>query len=132
MRDINSNECSSTVLAVDDSSDARALYCRLLESTGKLTVLQADSAQAAYEMLGISEGPGARPRIDLILMDFLMPGIDGIQACIRIRATPHLSDIPIIVVTARNEAEVLESAFAAGALDYIEKPVRRNELLARV
>jgi diguanylate cyclase (GGDEF)-like protein len=65
-------------------------------------------------------------------MDFLMPGIDGIQACIRIRATPHLSDIPIIVVTARNEAEVLESAFAAGALDYIEKPVRRNELLARV
>jgi len=125
------NGCSGTVLAVDDSSDARALYRRLLESTGRVKVLEADSARAAFAILGIGDSAGAPPPIDLILMD-LFPGTDAIQTCRLIKATPHLTDIPILVVSARSESEALESAFSAGALDYIEKPVNRVELLARV
>jgi len=129
---LGTNGCSGTVLAVDDSSEARKLYRRLLESTGQVKVLEADSAGAAYAILGIGGSAGIPPPIDLILMDLSMPGTDGIQACRRIKSTPHLTDIPIIVVTARTEFDTLESAFSAGALDYIEKPVNRLELLARV
>ena len=70
--------------------------------------------------------------VDLILMDISMPEIDGIMACQQIHAADHLADIPILMVTASTEAEDLELAFAAGALDYITKPLNKIELLARV
>jgi response regulator RpfG family c-di-GMP phosphodiesterase len=68
----------------------------------------------------------------LILMDVLMPEIDGVQACRRIKQQPHLRDIPIIMVTAKNDLDNLHEAFSAGAMDYINKPVKSIELLARV
>lgn len=61
-------------------------------------------------------------KVDLILMDISMPGLNGIEACHRIKAVEPLHDIPIIMVTAGNEAEDLRAAFAAGAIDYITKP----------
>jgi diguanylate cyclase (GGDEF)-like protein len=71
-------------------------------------------------------------RIDLILMDVMMPGMDGIEACQRIKAQDGLRDIPVIMVTVRDDDEVLAQAFAMGATDYIIKPVKEIELLARV
>jgi DNA-binding response OmpR family regulator len=65
-------------------------------------------------------------------MDILMPDIDGIAACRRIKQNDQLRDIPIIMITAKSGTENLNEAFSAGAMDYITKPVNRVELLARV
>jgi CheY-like chemotaxis protein len=70
-------------------------------------------------------------QIDLILMDVLMPELDGVEACRQIKSRPHLCDIPIIMVTAKSDLSNLQAAFAAGANDYITKPVNSVELLAR-
>lgn len=69
---------------------------------------------------------------DLILLDILMPGVNGIQACRRIKAIEHLRDIPIIMMSALTDPQSLQWAFAEGASDYIRKPLNRGELLARV
>jgi len=92
----------------------------------------ADSAEAAFGILGqgnVGQGTGA---VDLILMDVMLPGLDGLEACRRIVASEWLQDIPIIVITAKTGEKDLLAAFAAGAMDYIRKPVNSTELVARV
>jgi CheY-like chemotaxis protein len=119
------------ILIVDDSTDHYALLQSLLTKAGHNQILGAESAQAAFAMLNL-EGIQPATNIDLILMDVLMPEIDGVQACRKIKQHTHLRDIPIIMVTARNDIENLHEAFSAGAMDYINKPVKSVELLARV
>ncbi|RMG04742.1 MAG: diguanylate cyclase [Nitrospirae bacterium] len=70
--------------------------------------------------------------VDLILMDVMMPGVDGIEACRRINEKKEMLDIPIIMVTAKDDREHLQRAFSVGALDYVTKPFDKVELLARV
>lgn len=120
-----------SILIVDDSSSQRLLLSSLLRSGGYTALIQADSAQAAFDLLSLG-AESADADVDLILMDISMPGIDGIAACRRIKAEAGLADIPILMVTASTEAEDLELAFAAGALDFITKPLNKTELLARV
>ena len=120
-----------SILVIDDSASQRLLLASLLRSGGYTTLIQADSAQAAFDRLGMSGGP-AEAVVDLILMDISMPEIDGIMACRQIKAVDGLADIPILMVTASTEVEDLELAFAAGALDFITKPLNKTELLARV
>jgi diguanylate cyclase (GGDEF)-like protein len=103
----------------------------ILNSVGYSDIVVADSAQAAFESLGLDSGSYATG-IDLILMDITMPDMDGIAAMRRIQAVPNLRDIPVIMVTGRVEPENLKTAFDAGAIDYITKPVHEVELLARV
>ena len=119
------------ILIVDDSTDHYALLRSILTKAGHRQILGAESAQAAFSMLDL-DGIQSATDIDLILMDVLMPEIDGVQACRRIKQQTHLRDIPIIMVTAKNDLENLHEAFSAGAMDYINKPVKRVELLARV
>ncbi len=69
------------------------------------------------------DGEAPPTQIDLILMDILMPELDGVEACRQIKSRLHLCDIPIIMVTANNDRSNLQAAFAAGANDYITKPV---------
>ncbi len=69
---------------------------------------------------------------DLVLCDIIMPGLDGYEICRYFQAYDRLKDIPIIMVTELSHFDRLEQAFAAGAMDYIVKPVQRVELLARV
>ena len=119
------------ILLVDDSGSQRLLLSSLLRSGGYTDLVQAESAQAAFDRLGVDAGSSTAP-VDVILMDISMPEIDGIAACRRIKAATHLADIPILMVTASTETEDLERAFAAGALDFITKPLNKTELLARV
>jgi diguanylate cyclase (GGDEF)-like protein len=65
-------------------------------------------------------------------MDLLMPEVDGLVACRRIKSSPGLADTPLIMVTAEDSAESVKEAFEAGAIDYVKKPVNRVELMARV
>jgi sigma-B regulation protein RsbU (phosphoserine phosphatase) len=120
------------ILIVDDSRDEQDLLSTRLRAAGYESLRVADSAEAALGMLG-QVNPGQRTgAVDLILMDIMLPGVDGLDACRRITATEWLRDIPIIVITAKTEEKDLLAAFAAGAMDYIRKPVNAVELVARV
>ena len=119
------------ILIIDDSPDQQALLRAILGKAGQTDLLSADSAMSAFSVLDM-EGQEPPAKIDLILMDVLMPELDGVEACRQIKSRPHLCGIPIIMVTAKNDLSNLQAAFAAGANDYITKPVNNVELLARV
>jgi phosphoserine phosphatase RsbU/P len=121
-----------SILIVDDSEDQRELLALMLKTAGYRSLLFAESAEEALNRLGIGADPRPSVRIDVVLMDFLMPGMDGLEACRRIRAEEGLKHLPVIVVTAKTEPPDLIDAYTAGATDYIRKPVIPMELVARV
>ncbi|MFF4894869.1 HAMP domain-containing protein [Streptomyces sp. NPDC001068] len=114
-----------TVLVVDD--DARNLFALsgVLELHG-FQVLHADNGRKGIEMLL------AHPDVCLVLMDVMMPEMDGYSATAEIRAMPQYAELPIIAVTAKAMPGDQEKSLASGANDYITKPVDTNDLIARV
>jgi DNA-binding response OmpR family regulator len=119
------------ILIVDDSPDQHVLLRSILTKAGHDQIIVADSAQSAFSALNL-DGMQSETKVDLILMDVLMPDIDGVTACKTIKQQARLRDIPIIMVTAKNDLDNLKEAFSAGAMDYLNKPVKSVELLARV
>jgi CheY-like chemotaxis protein len=117
------------ILIVDDSAAERLLLSTMLRGAGFASPLTARSAEEALEHLAADGGPAG---VDLVLMDINMEDMDGIEACRRLKALPGVRDIPVIMVTGSADSEDLQAAFAAGAHDYITKPPRRPDLLARV
>lgn len=100
-------------------------------------VIEAHLFREDYELIYLSSGQEALNQLDniqpdVILLDVMMPGLDGIQTCSQIKSNRHWQPIPIIMVTALNSPEDLARAFAAGADDFITKPVSGIELRARV
>jgi len=114
-----------SILIVDDDNDIRTVLNLRLRAEN-FEVDAVDSAHVAYTRLA-SAG-----NIDLILLDVLMPGDSGIDACRKIKENPDTEDIPIIMMTASEDVTHLEAAFAAGAMDYLTKPFNRIELLVRI
>jgi diguanylate cyclase (GGDEF)-like protein len=119
------------ILIVDDSEDQLLVLKSILNAEGYRNIHLAVSAEQAFEFLGF-KGKKKKKEIDLILMDVTMPGVNGIEACSKIKKEKTLKDIPVIMVTAHREETHLQSAFQAGAMDYITKPINKIELLARV
>jgi PAS domain S-box-containing protein len=113
---------------VDDSPSFRTYLESLLRRNGYDDISVYDSAE---DCLADLTRQGGRPA-DLILMDLIMPGMGGLGGTRRIKADPALAHIPVIMVTVSSDEENLAEAFAAGAMDYILKPPRQPELLARV
>jgi len=120
-----------SILIVDDSPDQQTLLRSILRKAGHDDVLSADSAKSTSMLLNLG-GEATSHKIDLILMDILMPEQDGVETCRQIKRCAHLQDVPVIMVTAKNDLSNLKEAFSAGAMDYISKPVNSVELLARV
>ena len=113
-----------TVLVVDDVPENLTVLGELL--VRDYTVLAANSGAAALKLAAL------QPQPDLILLDLMMPGMDGFEVMSRLRADPLTRDIPVICVTALNATEEEERGLSMGAVDYITKPLRPPVVLARV
>ncbi len=114
----------STLLIVDDNATARETVFSMLEQEH----YQIEQAKDGFQALQILQ----QIRPDLILLDVMMPGMDGFEVCRRIRATPMLAEVPIIILTALDDRASLLQGIEAGADDFLTKPVDRYELIARV
>jgi two-component system, sensor histidine kinase and response regulator len=112
------------ILVVDDSSLDIAVISETLNR--EYSVMSATCAEDALAVLQSSNVP------DLILLDILMPGLDGLEFCRRLRADPPTRLIPVIFVTSKDSDEDEAAGFAAGGVDYVTKPVNPHLLRARV
>ncbi len=112
------------VLIVDDVPDNLALLHDALDEAG-YTVLVAHDGEAALRIAG-----EALP--DVIVLDAMMPGLDGFEVARRLKADPVTTAIPLIFMTGLTEPEHVEAAFEAGGSDYVSKPIRPREVLARI
>ena len=121
-----------SIILVDDSPDCRNLIKVLLTNAKYPDIVSYSSGYEILEYLGITKPIHILPNVDLILLDVVMPGINGITTCCKIKSQEPYRDIPIIIITAQTEMKKLQEAFDAGATDYITKPVNKIELLSRV
>jgi PAS domain S-box-containing protein len=112
------------VLVVDDTPEILSLIHTLLRDT-----YQVKSANNGKKGLQIAH---SNPQPDLILLDIMMPGMDGYEVCIQLKEDPKTRDIPVIFLTAKSEIENEERGFSLGAVDYVTKPIGPSVLLARV
>jgi CheY-like chemotaxis protein len=113
-----------TVLVADDDHDVRDLIAFRLQSVG-YDVVTADNG---HEALALTR----RLLPDLLVLDVSMPGLDGIEVCYRLHEIPETADIPVIVVGARAQRTDIDLAYAAGADDFLAKPVPATMLLQRI
>lgn len=122
---------TACIMIVDDSPESRLLIETYLRAAGYTHIMQAGSALECYELLNLEERSGAE-RSDLIIMDILMPQTDGIAALKTLKAHPVYRDVPVLMVTVETGLHQLDLAFSCGATDYMTKPLKQIELLARV
>jgi phosphoserine phosphatase RsbU/P len=120
------------ILVVDDSEDSRGLTEGALLSAGYANIVTAASGWEALKVLDIGRTTDDHPPVDIVLLDIIMPEMDGVEVCARIRNDPRFADLPIIMVTSLDDMDSLSNAFVAGATDYVTKPINRIELAARV
>ncbi|MHB1420144.1 MAG: GGDEF domain-containing response regulator [Bacillota bacterium] len=120
-----------SILIVDDSSTTRKIVKSYLNKAGYTQLLLAGSAQEAFLILGVNEG-NPNTEVELILLDIVLPDMDGRDACKMIKGIDPLQDVPVIIITSLKDFAHLEMAFEYGAVDYITKPVNQIELLARI
>ncbi|MBP2300160.1 PP2C family protein-serine/threonine phosphatase [Azospirillum picis] len=113
------------VLIVDDNRINRHLLLALLERGGITSVEQAEDGDDALACM-------ERFKPDLVLLDLMMPQLDGFEMCRRLRADPRWRSLPVLAQSSLNRVEDRIRAFAAGATDYVTKPINAVELLARV
>ncbi|MER0240149.1 response regulator [Fulvimarina sp. MAC8] len=114
----------SNILVVDDAADT----ARMLVDAVSLNGHMATTATSGFD--AIRSIDAAVP--DLILLDAMMPGIDGFETCARLKADPRTSEVPVIFMTGFNEPEHVVRAFASGGADFIAKPINLDELFARM
>ena len=121
------------IAIVDDSKLTKEVIKNLLTDIGYRDILLFSSAEELFEYLGIDKNePSNEHHPDLILLDIFMKGMNGIEACRILNSKGNFKDIPIIMITASgNDGDLLE-AFGVGARDYITKPYRKIELIARI
>lgn len=119
------------IVIVDDTIFSLEVIKSFLITAGYLDVITVKSARELYQLVdGYSER--GIVDLDLILMDIVMPEVDGIEACQNVKKRKWMVDVPVIMVTATTEKDDLQLAFSGGAMDFIKKPLDKVELLARV
>ena len=115
---------NKSILLVDDTETVLLFERTMLKGMGYQLRVAKDGANALEE---VKKAPP-----DLILLDIVMPGLDGIETCRRLKDDPNTRHIPVVMVTTKGEPEMVERAFEAGCDDYITKPLDKMELLSKV
>lgn len=121
-----------TILLVDDNTVNLFVIEKILDSAGYKDTVSLSSAQMLFDYLQLDHPNPTFNSVDLILLDIMMPEIDGIEACKRIKQNERFKDIQIIFVTALEDKNKLAEALDIGGSDYITKPINKVELLARI
>ena len=112
------------VLVVDDSPDTLSFLTEAIERSGA-TVLVAVAGEAALALVD-------EITPDIILLDAMMPGMDGFETCRRLKAKPAVAAVPVIFMTGLSETEHVVQGLEAGGVDYVTKPIASDEILARI
>jgi len=112
------------ILIVDDDPHAVEILTRMLSREG-------------YSCVSASSGPTAlqtlqQQPVDVILLDVMMPEMDGLQVCERLRADETLREIPVVLLTAKDDMETRSRGMALGVSEYLTKPVNKRELFTRI
>src|SRR5687767_7123935 len=115
---------NATLLLVDDDAMNRDALARRLSRSG-YKVLTADSGSAALRMI-------REERIDAVLLDVMMPGMSGLETLRQLRRVRSVADLPVIMVTAKDESDDVVEALDLGANDYVTKPIDFAVALARI
>ena len=113
-----------SVLVVDDDEDSRRLLSHLLERRGYSVVL-ADGGPSALELLEEIE-------VDVVLLDVMMPGMDGFAVCRELKNSPRTENVPVILLTARDDMETRATGMNLGVSEFLAKPVNTDELFLRI
>lgn len=112
------------VLIVDDVPDNLAMLSDSLDESGHIVLVATDGLSALERLDHVTP--------DLILLDAMMPGIDGFETCRRIKLNKELSHVPVVFMTGLSETEHVVRGFEVGGIDYVTKPIRPQEVVARI
>ena len=116
-------DIQKTILIVDDTDTNIEVLMNLLED--RYDLLASLDGESALEIID-------EEHIDLILLDIMMPEMDGFEVCRRLKKNPQTADIPVIFITAKTDDDSIEKAYELGGVDYITKPFRAREVLSRI
>jgi CheY-like chemotaxis protein len=112
------------VLVVDDNPETLSLLIEAIESAG-MTALVARDGDTALTLVG-------RIQPDIVLLDAVMPGMSGFEACRRLKSRPAVAAVPVIFMTGLSESDHVLEGLRAGGVDYLTKPINPDELVARI
>ena len=112
------------VLVVDDDKHAVEILYRLLQKEG-FEVLRAQSGREALDVVATND-------VDVILLDVMMPEMDGFEVCSKLRAAERTRDIPVILLTAKDDVETRVLGMKLGVSEFLTKPINKRELFARI
>jgi len=112
------------ILVVDDEPHIRRVLGSILGSQGFDVLMASDGAQALDELVA--------ERVDLVILDLLMPGANGLEILAKIRSDPERAETPVIILTAKGQDADRDAAFAGGANDFLTKPFSPKKLIARI
>ncbi len=116
---------TATIIAIEDDETIRTLLQMLLRNAGFTSVRTAERGDTGLDLV-------RRHKPDLVLLDLMLPGVDGLTICRRIRETPELAQTRILMLTAKSEDADVVRGLELGADDYVTKPFSRSVLLARI
>lgn len=124
MPDEPAQPCGRRILVVDDEPHIRRVLHAMLGKEGFEVALASDGAQGLKKL--------AAQRVDLVILDLIMPGANGLEILAKIRTDPERSDLPVIILTAKGQDTDREAAIAGGANDFLTKPFSPKKLVARI
>jgi DNA-binding response OmpR family regulator len=121
---MNDKQSHGRILIVDDDANTLEILRRWLAREGYATV-SADNGPACLDALGTQS-------VDVIVLDVMMPGMDGLEVCEKLRAHPAWRTIPVMLLTAKDDIETRSRGMLLGVSEYLTKPVNKHELFARL
>ena len=122
--DINAGQRGARIMVVDDDPDTSTILVRHLEREGLVSI----AANSGAECLRLVHAD----QIDVILLDLMMPDMDGFQICKALKDDPSTAEIPIILITARDDMEARSEGMRLGVGDFLAKPFSRKQLVGRI